>query len=270
MQKQANMCYFDDLEVLAAEHVLTSASRPPGLMTKYSIGLILRAPAIKFTFSGSREYASPFAYWGLPGESLSWGTRSGAERENLWCVMLGKRAERMAQSLRPLSPDGILPLREPDELIRLFTALHERFLICGPGSDRKLTVCLERILCALCDEAERMEVDVPDTPLNRLIGEIVRRIREAPGISLDYDSIAAKNHISPQHFRRCFRRTTGRSLYDFVLYCRLEHAKKMLKGNRLSIKEISDECGFGNPSDFTRFFRKHMNLTPTNYRQVGD
>lgn len=75
-------------------------------------------------------------------------------------------------------------------------------------------------------------------------------------------------HISPYHFARAFKQSTGLSPHQYLLEQRVERAKKMLEGNRQSIAEIAYQLGFPSQSHFTVIFRKTVGLTPGAYRKL--
>ena len=52
---------------------------------------------------------------------------------------------------------------------------------------------------------------------------------------------------------------------DYILRHRMEYACKLLKDGNLSIAEIAYKTGFGHPPYFTRVFKKHYGVTPTEY-----
>jgi AraC family transcriptional regulator len=49
---------------------------------------------------------------------------------------------------------------------------------------------------------------------------------------------------------------------------RLEKAKKLLVDSDLTISDVAYDCGFASQSHLTRLFRKHLNITPKEYRQI--
>lgn len=75
--------------------------------------------------------------------------------------------------------------------------------------------------------------------------------------------------LSPSHFARLFKQSTGRTPHQYTMQCRLEAAKWLLITQQDSIEQISSELGFANPGQFATFFRKHTGLTPSAYRQGG-
>jgi AraC family transcriptional regulator len=78
--------------------------------------------------------------------------------------------------------------------------------------------------------------------------------------------LAGVAEISSYHFARLFKQSTGCTPHQYVINCRIERAKKLLKEKKLSIAEIGDAIGFQSPSHFIALFRKHTAMTPKAYR----
>jgi AraC-like DNA-binding protein len=92
-------------------------------------------------------------------------------------------------------------------------------------------------------------------------------------ISRDYSSaievnhLARQCHLSPSQFRRTFRRLLGKSPLQFILDVRLQAAADLLMDSSLSVTEIARRCGFNEPNYFTRQFRQHIGISPSEYRK---
>ena len=73
-------------------------------------------------------------------------------------------------------------------------------------------------------------------------------------------------HMSPYHFARLFKQSTGVPPHRFVLGQRIARASLMLRAARLSIAEVARLVGFRTPSHFTTAFRRMTGITPSAYR----
>lgn len=73
-------------------------------------------------------------------------------------------------------------------------------------------------------------------------------------------------HLSPKYFATVIREVSGKTPSDWINEMLLLEAKVRLKNLDLSISEIAYGLNFSDPSHFGRFFKRHSNLTPLEYR----
>jgi AraC family transcriptional regulator len=84
---------------------------------------------------------------------------------------------------------------------------------------------------------------------------------------LSIPKLAKTVHLSPYHFARLFKHTTGLTPHQYVLHCRIEEAKRLLRNTDLDLAEIAQRLGFRDQSHFTARFRKATGATPKRWRQ---
>lgn len=80
-------------------------------------------------------------------------------------------------------------------------------------------------------------------------------------------ALAAQVGVSEVYFRRLFRQCYGISPKQYVIRFRLNHAKQLLVGDRISVAETAERCGFSSVYHFCRAFRSSTGMTPTEYRR---
>ncbi|MGK2858139.1 MAG: GlxA family transcriptional regulator [Thermoanaerobaculia bacterium] len=73
--------------------------------------------------------------------------------------------------------------------------------------------------------------------------------------------------LPERSFKRRFQQATGMSPLEYVHTLRLEEAKQMLEGSDRPVEEIAFEVGYEDAGFFARLFRRHVNLTPSQYRK---
>ena len=86
--------------------------------------------------------------------------------------------------------------------------------------------------------------------------------------SIDLPAIARATGLSPTHFARQFRRTTGEPPHRYLMQLRIERAKRLLRETDDGIADIAFACGFANQEHMTRLFRQHLGTTPGAYRRA--
>jgi AraC family transcriptional regulator len=84
---------------------------------------------------------------------------------------------------------------------------------------------------------------------------------------LTLDRLAAVARLSPFHFARAFRATTGLAPHQFVIARRVHRATALLLGSADPVTEIARAVGLSNTSHFRRVFRRHMGVLPGALRQ---
>lgn len=102
-----------------------------------------------------------------------------------------------------------------------------------------------------------------DARIRRAIAAMRDNPREEP----NFDALAARHGLSRAHFFELFRRATNLTPGMYANVIRMEAALAALGGPEQPIAELSDRLGFSAPSHFTRFFRRHLGVAPSEYQR---
>lgn len=110
------------------------------------------------------------------------------------------------------------------------------------------------------------------SPAGHLSPWVMRRVRERIQASLSLPiavaDLADEAGLSPFHFARAFKLTTGLSPHRFVTERRIELAKSLLTRGDLSIARIAQEAGFTSQQHFTGIFHRLTGAPPGAYRRL--
>lgn len=74
-------------------------------------------------------------------------------------------------------------------------------------------------------------------------------------------------HLHPNYLSSVIRSKTGKTINEWLTNRTLAAAKSLLRNTSLSAKEIAYKLGFSEPTHFNRFFRKHAEITPNEFRK---
>jgi AraC family transcriptional regulator len=113
-------------------------------------------------------------------------------------------------------------------------------------------------LCASAPDADRRIAPLSSRQLARITEHIGKNLSEP----LTIDRLAAVANMSPFHFARCFKQTTGMAPHQFVIRERVVRARKMLASTELPIGDIAMSLGFASQSHFTDVYRRITGRTP--------
>lgn len=120
---------------------------------------------------------------------------------------------------------------------------------------------LYRILCALLLPQQAVCGD--SGPAARAVQYIARHLFEP----LSVPQVAAAVNLSPSHFSRLFRSSTGFSPHEYIVLRRVDEAKRLLHTTALSVKEIADRTGYRSEGNFIASFTEKVGLSPTAFRR---
>ena len=101
-----------------------------------------------------------------------------------------------------------------------------------------------------------------------LKNEVLQYIHKNFARSPSLEEISSYSGYQKNYFCEIFKRKTGMTYVEYVTHYKINYAKKLLKMQNKSIKEIAYECGFDSASNFIREFRKKNNMTPKEYRKI--
>jgi AraC family transcriptional regulator, transcriptional activator of pobA len=207
------------------------------------------------------------------------GTSSG------WVLVFSAEAVGFAEGeLPPLLPWGGDPLLAPfcrgdgfsravldAEELAMWRGLMSRMVAeqasDGVGRDVALRALLQLVLV----EAAR-KWPAPSGPpgsdagaLAEVFEVIERRYRD--GLTLA--EVADAVHVSPAHLTTTVRRTTGRTVGEWIIHRRIVEARRLLIETRLPIAEVAASVGYRDPVLFRRQFAARHAMAPGRWRAAA-
>lgn len=72
-------------------------------------------------------------------------------------------------------------------------------------------------------------------------------------------------HMSESYFCRTFKKSTGRTPFDYINYVRIEKAVSLLNQGICNVTEAGMMVGFDDINYFSRVFKKYMSVSPAHY-----
>lgn len=95
----------------------------------------------------------------------------------------------------------------------------------------------------------------------------VQQIQSDLSLPLNVEEMARSLQLSSSHFIRSFKAQMGYSPLAYQTCLRMERAKDLLRSTTLRISEVAAKVGYQNPMYFSSTFKKHVGMTPLEYRE---
>lgn len=92
--------------------------------------------------------------------------------------------------------------------------------------------------------------------------------REMKNPDFTSGQLAQELAISVSQLNKKLNATTGYSSSTYILHVKIRHAKKILATQNKTIGEVAAECGIYDMNYFSRIFKKHTGITPTQYKRL--
>lgn len=129
---------------------------------------------------------------------------------------------------------------------------------------------LEKRLVERClfDIEQLTNIKDASSEKKELIAQILSLVEENiynPSLSVVF--LADKVHLSVNYLRNIFKENTGDSLSGYITQKKLELICDLLQNSDMPLSDISDKLGFSTKNYFFTFFKKHMGMTPNDYRR---
>jgi AraC family transcriptional regulator len=85
--------------------------------------------------------------------------------------------------------------------------------------------------------------------------------------NFDLTALAGSVGLSPYHFSRAFKQSTGLPPHRYQIMMRVERAKDLLADSALPLSDVAAAIGYDDQGQLARLFRREVGVTPTQYRR---
>lgn len=135
--------------------------------------------------------------------------------------------------------------------------------ICGSDSAMKQEKCaaiFSYLYCQLIEAVKDRENPHVKTAKQYMLSHI------SEDISLE--EIAAEVHLAPNYLCSVFKKTTGKTVMQYLSEQRIDLAKRLILTQSDELYKISELCGFSDYNHFSHTFKKISGMSPMFYRKI--
>lgn len=147
------------------------------------------------------------------------------------------------------------------------------------GSDQIIRQNLELLLLSLVRRDDTTQERSPKGCVvekntehhSRIVDEIKRYIEERLYTDFTLADMSKALFFSKTYLKSVFKKKTGTSINQYRTALKLDEAKRLISQKKYNFTEIAYRLGFASIHYFSRVFKLHTGMTPTEYaRVVGD
>lgn len=246
--------------------------------------LFIEHSFIVYVVSGRRIYHQHGYSWEMKEGSCAFVKKGGIVSEKPrgeeWCVMAFFVPDEFLQQLLKENPstlamsnlqadDGPLIMLDVSEISKsCFFSMLPYFTQQPPPPENLVELKFKELVLSLMINPSNIPFLSYLKALENNRGISIQQVMQTNfsyNLSLaDYAKLSCR---SVSTFKREFRKQFNESPARWVMKKRLDRAKELLQNTSLAITDISMECGFENPSHFSRVFKEKTGLAPLQFRQ---
>ncbi|MBV7508427.1 AraC family transcriptional regulator [Bacillus sp. sid0103] len=156
-------------------------------------------------------------------------------------------------------------LEEKNEIHNYFHALLREYDLKHSGYQDVITSILQTIIIKIT----RLLKNTNHHSVSPVCLEVKKYIEENFRRELTLNDLANIVYVSPYHLAHLFKEEVGLPPIQYLIYCRIEEAKRLLKHSNLSVREIAAIIGYENPNYFNLLFKKMTGNPPGKYRRIS-
>lgn len=155
-------------------------------------------------------------------------------------------------------------LRVPqNQLEGIFSDLDQAAII--PNNREIMTHTIEHILAE--HFLHKKEKNPKATVVSKETLKIIEYMNKHLSEKIDINELAEQFYLSHTGLIYKFRHDLDTTPSQYLILLRMRYAKQLLLNEKLSIKEVAEQCGYNNPFYFTNAFRNYAGMSPSEFKQ---
>ncbi len=172
---------------------------------------------------------------------------------------------------QPKAEPMIRPKFQDSAIRRLMTLLLEEVQAGGPSGKLYSDSLAHALAIRYLLLGERPQYQRADSAVSALppyaLKRVLDKIEHSFQSEISLASLAKEAGYSRGHFLKMFRTSMGMTPHTYLLKRRIDHARSLLKRREITIIDVAADCGFSSQAHLTQVFRKHVGVTPGDYRR---
>lgn len=139
----------------------------------------------------------------------------------------------------------------------------------SPNKANSLRMLFASLIYEIIDVGSRKNIEVPEADFSsseNLMQRFFQLLSETENPYMTVSEYADRLNISPKYFSSVCKRTMGKTAGQLIDDAVIKMAQVLLHDRYKSIKQIADQLNFENQSHFGTYFKRHVGISPQEYR----
>ncbi|AIQ11032.1 response regulator [Paenibacillus durus] len=161
----------------------------------------------------------------------------------------------------------LLDLVERDYGIKIGSVIEDRSLLIEGLLEAPDWASLQK-QCHDCAQGVQFFLNVTKTSLKeKVVQEIKTYLESHYHENIQLDQLAERFDLNASYVSHLYSKSTGQTILEYVTLLRIQQAKRMLRESSFKISKISQNVGYDNQRYFCQVFKKHVGVSPGQYRE---
>ncbi len=113
------------------------------------------------------------------------------------------------------------------------------------------------------------EIEVNDRQATEYVKKIINIINQNYMYDLRVEKIADEMNLNRHYISSLFKKETGKSILEYLIFVRLGEAKRYLAEGK-GVTETAGLVGYTDSSTFSKIFKKYCGVPPIKYRKTAE
>lgn len=158
----------------------------------------------------------------------------------------------------------------PEDITPFLTVLTELYALADSEEyvrDMMMNEKLSSLLTLIMKESHYMEGEKRLSQKKHNLQEIKEYLDNHYQEKICLDELASRFYINKFYLTRIFKEQYGLSIYSYLQQIKITHAKQLLRFTDDTLESISLACNMGDPTYFSRAFKKVEGISPGEFRK---
>ena len=244
----------------------------PFVRTSYVLHMVRKGKGIFRKGKETYSIGSGQAFLIYPGEETIYQADEKEPWAYMWIGFHGLKAENMMEKSGFSRAHPVITCKNMEELVRIMEELLE-YRELTYVNELLRTGCVYRLMGSLISNAENVPVENANGKNEKgswdslYVKKAVNLLVNSKDPHVKVEDVAHAIGISRGYLSSIFKKEMKQSPQEFLIRFRMERAADLLRYTDNPVGMIALEVGYTDSMSFSKSFRRHYGMTPSQYRK---